>query len=142
MYDANAEDFFSILRNSFKADYQDNTKKIIKNKDIQPGLKYKKTFGKDGKSSALVEVESMDYPSHYRVRLESTRGANIIEYIVTKEGEDEIAVTYREEYINTGMFTKLNNKLLYPLFRKKFEQRMELQVDSLVRHSKVRKGNT
>ncbi|MBZ6527480.1 DUF3284 domain-containing protein [Aerococcaceae bacterium DSM 111021] len=141
VYDARADDFFHLLRNSFKADYQSNTKKLIDVKDIKPGLKYKKSFGKDSKQAVLIEVEEMKFPLHYRVKLSSNRGDNIIEYLVESQKEDEIEVTYREEYVNTDFFTKWNNKILYPLFRKKFEKRMEAQVDNLIRHSKVRKEN-
>ena len=139
VYDANAESFFNILRNSFKADYQSNTKTFIKADDIQPGLKYKKQFGQAGKSTALVEVEAMKFPLHYKVKLGSNRGSNIIEYVIEPQSDDTISVTYREDYVDEGLFMKMNNKVLYPFFRKKFEKRMTDQVDSLIRHSKVRK---
>jgi hypothetical protein len=141
VYDAHSEDFFHLLRNSFKADYQSNTKKAINVLDIQPGLKYTKHFGKDNKQKVLIEVEEMTFPLHYRVKLSSNRGDNIIEYLVEPKDDNEIEVTYREEYVNTDFFTKWNNKLLYPLFKKKFQKRMEAQVDNLIRHSKVRKGS-
>lgn len=140
VYDTNAEAFFTILMNAFKADYQDNTKKALKDKDIQAGLTYKKYFGKDKQNSALIKVRAMEFPTHYKVELTSNRGSNIIEYVVVSRSEDEIQVTYREEYTDTGVFTKLNNKLLYPFFKKSMTKRMEAQVDNLVRHSKVRKG--
>lgn len=140
VYDTTAEDLFTILLNAFKADYQENTQRSIVDQDIKEGLSFKKYFGKDKKNSALVKVEAMDFPRHYKVELQSNRGSNIIEYIIEPQSEREIEVTYREEYIDSSFFTRLNNKLLYPLFRKRFIQRMEGQVDNLVRHAKVRKG--
>lgn len=141
VYDTTAEDLFRILFNAFKADYQKNTQKSIVDQDIRPGLSFKKYFGKDKENSALVKVEAMNFPHHYKVVLNTNRGSNIIEYIIEPYNDHEIEVTYREEYIDSGFISKLNNKLLYPFFRKSMTQRMESQVDHLVRHSKVRKDS-
>lgn len=135
IYEASPERFFNLLRDSFKTDYQSNTKKYIKSSDIKPGLKFTKSFGTNNKNSVLVEVEEMTFPKHYKIKLKSSRGTNIIQYIIEQQNETEIAVTYCEEYVNVGVFTKLNNMILSPFFKKKLQQRMTDQVDHLIEYS-------
>lgn len=137
VYQANSERLFDLLRESFKTDYQTNTKKPIKIHDIKPGLKFTKLFGSNKQNSVLVEVEKMTFPSHYRIKLNSSRGTNVIEYLIEPQSEQEIAVTYREEYLNVGVFTKLNNMVLSPFFKKKLERRMTDQMDHLIEYSNL-----
>lgn len=135
VYQANPEKFFNLLRDSFKTDYQANTKKMIKNSDIKPGLKFTKSFGTNNQHSVVVEVEEMTFPDHYKIKLNSSRGTNIIQYVIDPQNQTEIAVTYREEYVNVGVFTKLNNLILSPFFKKKLQRRMTDQVDHLIEYS-------
>lgn len=135
VYQANAEFLFDFLKESFKNDYERNTNKLLKSGDLKPGLKFTKTFGAKNQNSVLVEVEKMTFPSHYKIILKSSRGTNLIEYLIEPQTAGEIEVTYREEYLNTGVFTKMNNFLLAPLFRKKLEARMLAQLDQLIHYS-------
>lgn len=135
VYQGSAEKLFDLLKESFKSDYERNTKKLLRSGELKPGLKFTKTFGAKNQSSVLVEVDQMAYPHHYKINLNSSRGTNVIEYLIEPQAEGEIEVTYREEYVNTGFFTKANNLLLAPFFRKKLERRMLLQVDQLMEYS-------
>lgn len=135
VYQANASALFAFLKESFKSDYERNTHKLLRSGDLKPGLKFTKTFGAKNQNSALVEVERMTEPSHYKIILKSSRGTNSIEYLIEPQAADAIEVTYREEYLHTGVFTKLNNALLAPLFRKKLEARMLAQLDQLIHYA-------
>ncbi len=134
-YQAKAENLFAFLEASFKSDYERNTNKLMRSGELKPGLKFTKTFGAKNQNSVLVEVEAMTFPSHYKIVLNSSRGTNYIEYLIDPQEEDEIAVTYREEYVNSGLFTKINNRILEPFFRKKLEARMLAQLDQLIHYS-------
>ncbi len=135
VYQANAESLFDFLKASFKNDYERNTNKLLRSGDLKPGLKFTKTFGAKNQNSVLVEVEHMTAPHHYSILLKSSRGSNVIEYLIEPVTDSEIEVTYREEYLNTGFFTKMNNLILGPLFRKKLEGRMLAQMDQLIAYS-------
>lgn len=135
VYQANAESVFEFLKASFKNDYERNTKILLRSGDLKPGLKFTKNFGTKNQHSVMVEVEKMTAPHHYRILLHSSRGTNVIEYLIEPHTTDEIEVTYREEYLDMGFFTKLNNKLLTPLFRKKLESRMMAQLNQLIHYS-------
>lgn len=141
VYKANAESLFDFLKASFKNDYERNTNKLLRSGDLKPGLKFTKTFGAKNQNSVLVEVEHMTAPHHYSILLKSSRGSNVIEYLIEAVTDGEIEVTYREEYINTGFFTKLNNLILGPLFRKKLEGRMLAQLDQLIAYSNNERTN-
>lgn len=135
VYQAQAESVFVFLKEAFKSDYERNTNKLLRSADLKPGLKFTKTFGANKQNSVLVEVEKMTFPSHYKIILNSSRGTNLIEYQIEPQAIGEIEVTYREEYLNTGFFTKMNNFLLTPIFRKKLEKRMLAQLDQLIHYS-------
>lgn len=137
-YQVGAEELFGMLSKAFVTDFHANTNRRIKAEDIKMGLQYKKNFGQDGKQSVLVEVDTMTFPSHYKVNLISNRGTNVIEYVIEPKGEKAVTCLYREEYIETDTFTKWNNKLLMPFFRKKVQRHMLMRLDNIVKETKER----
>ncbi|WP_159559818.1 DUF3284 domain-containing protein [Streptococcus halichoeri] len=134
VYEVKSDIVFKLLTQLFIEDYQASTATIIRTVDIVPGLVYTKKSSKLG--SFRVKVLVFDRPKHYKVEVTSSRGKQEISYQLQQHATNSTRIIFSESHQSTDWFHSLNYRLLQPLFKKKLEKRMLLQMDKLVEFAK------
>lgn len=132
-YNVSMQRMFDVLRNSFLEDYLTNTRQTLAPDQIVEGLSYIKSFGKH--NQVQVVVKQIESPYIYDVEIRSNRGINRMTYRLKELAEWQTEVTYSESIELGDIIGKLNYKLLYPFMRKRMEQRMALQLDTIANHA-------
>lgn len=131
-FPGNAEAVYHFLMELFKQDYQVATGKEIAEQEICSGLTYQKFFGKKAENSALVTVEEMIPNEQYAVAISSNRGVQWIRYHCKNIADNQVEISYTEDYLPEGKMNRLNYRFLFPLMKRTLRKRMKLQIQKIV----------
>lgn len=129
--DASVDRIFSILRQSLKQDYFDNTKNQINDKEIKEGLTYVKYFGNNDQSSVKVEVSTLLENELYEATFVSNRGKQIVSYKLQTNEMGKTIVELSQETVPITLFQKINDYLVSFLLKKSLERKLSAQLIAL-----------
>ncbi|WP_394405206.1 DUF3284 domain-containing protein [Streptococcus sp. 20-1249] len=133
IYPTRAKPVFDLLTKLFIEDYETSTGQSISADEIVSGLTYIKKIGQQG--SVNLQVLEFQPPESYRVEISSSRGKQMLHYLLEEIDSEQVKITYSELNESPSFFNSWNYKLLKPFFKKKLETRMVLQIDKLVEFS-------
>lgn len=126
------EAIYATLLQSLQADYKEVTGELLDVTAIAAGLTYQKTFGKQKENSMLVQVRQLIAPSLYEVAISSNRGLQVISYQIEQVDEQQVTLTYSEEYFPETKWQAWNYKCLYPFLKNSLQKRMTFQLQQLI----------
>lgn len=120
--------YYGFLLSCLQADYQNATGRSLSLSSIRDGLTYRKKFGARGDQSVDITLHRLIENELYEVFIRSNRGSQLLSYRLSETNNQEIVLTYQEEYIPEGRWQTLNYRLLFPFMKKNLEKRMFLQL--------------
>lgn len=130
------EQLFDVVITSLKNDYEQNTAKPLFDADLQPGLTYLKSFGKNQQNQVKVTLIAFKKPSLYEVMFSSNRGKQTVTYGFTRVSKDESMITYQQTLSEADVFQKANHFLLNRLFKKSMKRQIETQLKALINQAR------
>lgn len=128
----NPEVVYTVLLEALQADYKEATDEVLLLSDLVAGLTYQKFFGKKQENSVLVQVRQLTAPSLYEVAISSNRGMQIISYQIEQVDEQQVTVTYSEEYFPETKWQAWNYKCLFPFLKNSLQKRMKAQLEQFI----------
>lgn len=126
-----SDKLFSVLKQSLKDDYTDNTQKALFDKEIKEGLTFIKRFGKNEQHSVKVVLTSFIENKLYEAVFSSNRGRQIISYEIDPITEDECIVKLKQETVPISLTQKFNDKMISILFKRSIERQLSAQLTAL-----------
>ena len=131
----NSEEFYNFILASVLKDVNENSDEEFELQDLVEGFTYSKNlqnkFGQDG--NTIVRINELDTNKKYEVIFESHQGENIMTYTLEPLDNQEVHVTYEEDFIATSAIKKLNYQLVSLLYNKK-SQKKAYQLLSNIEH--------
>lgn len=121
-------DFFDFLETSLKHDIKLSTGKTVK--EINTGYVYEKQLANKLKQQGNVKVtiEKFDRPFQYIGKVYSNQGFNYMTYTVEKIDDENINVSYEEEFLSDRKLMNLNYKFVSNIYKKRTLRRMEAML--------------
>lgn len=127
---------FDVVTASLKNDYEQNTSQPLFDDNIQPGLTYLKSFGRNQQHQVKVLLTAFEKPRLYEVVFSSNRGKQTVSYCFSSLSKDESTITYQQKVSEADFFQKANNFLLNKLFKKSIERQIDAQLNALANQAK------
>nr|WP_300002023.1 DUF3284 domain-containing protein [Tissierella sp.] len=119
--DVSKEEFFDFLSASIIGDIKQSTGEELLKEDIAENYTYEKNIKNKMGRAGDVKVTIVDFKpfEKYRAKFTSFQGDNIIAYEIEELKDDQIHVTYSEDYIAADKMKALNFKLVNSLYKKR-----------------------
>lgn len=135
-----AESFFQQILKSAAYDVQLATNKNITEQQLYKGYQYtKKMKAKMGNTGDVkVKITELDAPRCYSAEFTSATGKNMISYFIEPMGEEQITVTYTEDFSGKSASQNLNYKIIGALYKrgaKKKTARKLHDIESYIRQT-------
>ena len=127
-----SEEFYNFILASVLKDVNENSDEEFELEDLVQGFTYSKNlqnkFGQDG--NTVVRINELDANKIYEVIFESHQGENIMTYKLLALDNQEVHVTYEEDFIASNAIKKLNYQLVSFFYNKKSQKK----ADQLLRN--------
>ena len=127
-----SEEFYNFILASVLKDVNENSDEEFELEDLVEGFTYSKNlqnkFGQDG--NTVVRINELDANKIYEVIFESHQGENIMTYKLQALENQEVHVTYEEDFIGSNAIKKLNYQLVSFFYNKKSQKK----ADQLLRN--------
>ncbi|HLR92336.1 MAG TPA: DUF3284 domain-containing protein [Atopostipes sp.] len=135
-YPLTSDSLFSVIVNSFKTSYEEHSGEPLLDTDIQSGLEYVVSFGKNKEQQSKVILQQFKAPNLYETAVHSNRGKTMMRYELTEISEEQTKVTYVETTEFSDIFSKMNYYMLYFFMKRKFQKTMEQNLDFIYKEAK------
>ncbi|MDN6161172.1 MAG: DUF3284 domain-containing protein [Atopostipes sp.] len=139
-----AEEFFDFLYHSIILDIKESTGESLKRDEIIEGMTYSKTLTtKTGQTGeATVSLTTIQPNESYKASFNTTQGENITHYEVEELTDQQIEVTYREEYVASSWLKGLNFKLMNLFFKRRSKKQASERLYQIEKYLKNQRENT
>lgn len=127
------EEFFDFLYLSIINDIKQSTQRNISKNEITEGFEYKKKLAnKMGrKGEVKVTLAKLRPSTSYVAEFKSAQGVNVISYEIESINEEEIHVTYSEEFIAADKLKDWNFKLINFFYKKKSKKKIDTLLNNI-----------
>ncbi|MFI3227776.1 MAG: DUF3284 domain-containing protein [Clostridia bacterium] len=135
------DEFFDFVEKSIKYDIKNATGEDID--QVVQGYSYEKTLANALKQSGnvLTTIEKYERGSCYQSKVTSNQGFNYMTFDVAEIDDENVEVTYSEEFISHRKMNNLNYKFMLKLYKKRIDRRMNLLVENIELSIKQEKGS-
>ena len=127
------EEFFNQVQHSVLEDIKAATGKKPNVVALQNEFTYKKQIPtKLGrKDNVKIVIEQFHYPTDYCASFHGAQGVNKISYHVESIGDNEIEVSYKEDFSGKGKLKTYNFKIMQKLYSKSSQKRVNRLLSSM-----------
>lgn len=130
-----AEHIFSILKESLRKDFQQNTDKLLLDFELKEGLTYIKHFGTNHQNSVRVLVTEFQENQSYKAEFRTTRGSQIISYEIVPKDSNTNCLILSQEIKSKALLQRLNDYIMSIFFRKSLERKLSAQLLALINNA-------
>lgn len=127
------KEFFDFIALSVLNDAKESFDDTLTIEDIVEGFSYTKSLvNKVGqKGNTTVKIQEFDLDKCYEAVFESQQGQNILRYEIVILNDQEVEVSYTEDFIAADTIKKWNFDLVNFFYKKKAQKRAEIMLKNI-----------